>query len=68
MSITQPRIIFDKGRHTLPWDSNYGCLIIQELNIALIYQNFWPFNSQPLFCENHLIPLLSLEPRKWNHL
>jgi hypothetical protein len=57
MSITQSHKIFDRGQqHTLPWDNNYGSLIVQELNIALIYQNFWPFNSQPVCCENHLKP------------
>lgn len=40
-SVTQPHRIFEKGLHTLSWDDKYGCLIVQELNIALIHPKFW---------------------------
>lgn len=42
----------EKGLQILSWDDSYGCLIVQELNIALTHQNVSLY--QPICCENHL--------------
>ena len=42
----------EKELQILSWDDSYGCLIVQELNIALTHQNVSLY--QPICCENHL--------------
>lgn len=39
-SVTYLHIPFIKV-FSLSWDNNYGCLIVQELKRALVYQKFW---------------------------
>lgn len=66
--VTQPHLIFDKYIHF------FGTIImavglVQELNIALIFQMCWPFTASQSASERNSVKSHScLEPKKWSHL